>query len=66
MPCLCQVLCGNLFYEEVLPCFMVSVLRVVRVLGPQNLKQSENYKNVVTFIEWILVEIRGCLGGFLR
>ena len=40
MPCLCQVFCGNLSYEKVLPCFIVSVLRVLGVWGSQDLKRS--------------------------
>ena len=35
MPCLCQVFCGNLFYEKVFPCFIVSVLRVLGLWGPK-------------------------------
>ena len=44
MPCLCFAFCENLFYELVLPCFMVSVLRVLGVLGSQDLKQPKNNK----------------------
>ena len=36
MPCLCFVFCGNLFYELVLPCFMVSVLRVLGAQWPKS------------------------------
>ena len=38
----CQVFCGNLFDKEALPCFRISVLRV---LGSQNLSQTKNIKN---------------------
>ena len=42
VPCLCQVFCRNLFYEKVLPCLIVSVLKVLAVLGSQSLKQQKN------------------------
>ena len=47
VPCLCPVFCGNWFYEKALPCFIVSVIRMLGVLGPQNLKPPKDNQKLV-------------------
>ena len=59
MPCLCQVFCGNLFHEKVLPCFVVSVLRV---LGFQNLKQPKK-NNFALLHPWLGQQLHGKNGA---
>ena len=47
VPCLCPVVCGNWFYEKGLPCFIVSVMRMLGVLGPQNLKPPKDNQKLI-------------------